>query len=83
MTTNFKVYEKITQYHQLYMKFNKLNHQIDSKINNDADNITTENITNVIEDYDQMLESMEYSFPIRIKNKIKNNIRTNYPYHPR
>jgi len=71
MISNFKVYEKIQQYHQIQIKFNKLNHQIDSKMNNDKDNITSEYITGIIDDYDQILESIEYAFPIKIKSKIK------------
>ena len=71
LISNFKVYEKITQYHNLQIKFNKLNHLIDSKINNDKDNITSEYITGIIEDYDLILESIEYSFPVKIKNRIK------------
>ena len=71
MISNFKIYEKIQQYHQLQIKFNKLNHQIDSKINNDMSNITSDYIISVIEDYDQILESIEYTFPTKIKNRIK------------
>ena len=71
MISNFKIYEKIQQYHQLQTKFNKLNHQIDSKINNDMSNITSDYIIGVIEDYDQILESIEYTFPTKIKNRIK------------
>jgi hypothetical protein len=71
LISNFKVYEKIQQYHQLQIKFNKLNHQIDSKMNNDMDTITTQYITGIIEDYDQILESIEYAYPTKIKTKIK------------
>ena len=71
LISNFKVYEKITQYHQIQIKFNKLSHQIDSKINNDLANITSEYITGVIEDYDLILESIEYAYPTKIKNRIK------------
>ena len=77
MISNFKVYEKIQQYHQIQIKFNKLNHQIDSKMNNDKDNITSEYITGIIDDYDQILESIEYAFPIKIKSKININMRVN------
>jgi len=71
LISNFKVYEKITQYHQLQIKYNKLSHIIDSKINNDKENITSEYITSIIEDYDQILEAQEYAFPVQIKKKIK------------
>jgi len=71
LISNFKVYEKIQQYHQLQIKFNKLNHQIDSKINNDMDNISSQYITSIVEDYDQILESIEYAYPTKIKTRIK------------
>ena len=71
LISNFKIYEKITQYYQIQIKFNKLNHSIDSKINNDLDNISSEYITGIIEDYDQILESIEYAYPTKIKNRIK------------
>ena len=37
MISNFKVYEKINQYHQLYIKFNKLSNSIVSKLTNDIE----------------------------------------------
>ena len=67
MISNFKIYEKIQQYHQLQIKFNKLNHQIVSKINNDMSNITSDCIIGVIEDYDQICESIEFAYPNSIK----------------
>ena len=38
----FKLYEHIQQYHRLQIKFNKLCHQIDSKMTNDLDNINND-----------------------------------------
>ena len=71
LISNFKIYEHITLYHQIQIKFSKLNHLIDSKLTNDIDNINTDFITNIIEDYDLILEGMEFSFPSGIRKRIK------------
>ena len=71
LISNFKLYEHIQQYHQLQIKFNKPCHQIDSKMTNDLDSINNDFITNVVEDYDQICESIEYGFPSSIKKRIK------------
>ena len=71
LISNFKVYENIQNFHQLQIKFNKLSHHIDSKLTNDLENINTEFITGIIDDYDQIIETQEYSFPVRIKKRIK------------
>jgi len=71
LISNFKVYENIQNFHQLQVKFNKLSHQIDSKLTNDIENINTEFITGIIDDYDQIIETQGYGFPVRIKKRIK------------
>ena len=76
LISNFKIYEHITLYHQLQIKYNKLSHLIDSKLTNDLDNINTEFIQNVINDYDAISESCEYAFPSHIRIKIKKQYET-------
>jgi len=76
LISNFKIYENIQQFHQLQIKFNKLNHNIDSRITNDIDNITTEYISSVIEDYDNIYDSIEFNFPNNIKQRIKKQYET-------
>ena len=71
LISNFKLYEHIQQYHQLQIKFNILCHLIDSKITNDLENINNDFITNVVEDYDQICESIEFAYPNSIKKRIK------------
>ena len=71
LISNFKIYENIQHNHQLQIKFNKLCHQIDSKITNDEASITPDYIQSIIEDYDQIIEGQEFSFPSKIKIKIK------------
>ena len=45
-------------------------HQIDSKLTNDSENINTEFITGIIDNYDQIIETQDYGFPVRIKKRI-------------
>jgi len=72
LISNFKIYENIQQFHQLQIKFNKLSHQIDSKLTNDIDNISAEYVSSIVDDYDKIYESIEFSFPNPIKKRIKN-----------
>ena len=55
----------------MQIKFNKLCHQIDSKMTNDLDNINNDFISNVVDDYDQISESIEFAYPNSIKKRIK------------
>ena len=71
MISNFKIYEKINQYHQLYIKFNKLANLIDSKMTNELENLNITFIENVIDDYNNITESQEFAFPNKIRNRIK------------
>lgn len=78
LISNFEIYENIQQFHQLQIKFNKLSHQIDSKITNDINNISTEYISSVVDGYDAIYESIEFNFPNAIKKELKNNFKKNY-----
>lgn len=71
MISNFKIYEKINQYHQLYIKFNKLSNTIDSKITNEIEAINNDFIENIINEYNNISETQEYSFPSSIRKRIK------------
>ena len=70
LISNFKIYENIQNFHQLQIKFTKLSHLIDSKLTNEAD-ITNDFIQNIIEDYDTISETQEYSYPSTIRKRVK------------
>ena len=76
LISNFKIYENISSFHQLQIKFNKLNHNIDNRITNDINGITAEYISSVIEDYDNIYDSIEFNFPNSIKQRIKKQYET-------
>jgi len=69
--SSFKIHEHIQQYHQLQMKYTKLTHLIDSKMTNDLEAIDNEFIQSIINDYDLIAESCEYSFPSSVRVKVK------------
>jgi len=75
LISNFKIYESIQSFHQLYIKFNKLNHLIDSKMCNEPDNITPDFINTVISHYDGIIDTIEITFPNHIKKRIKNEYK--------
>ena len=67
---NFKVAEKVSSFRNSALKFNKLCHFIEDKLMNE-DDITNETVRQVIIDYDNIYESLEFSFSGRSKEKCK------------
>jgi len=70
LISSFKIYEKIQSFHQLQGKFNKLSSSIESKMIN-TDEIKEDDIKNVIETYDNLMDSIDYPISDKIKSKIK------------
>lgn len=68
--SNFKIYENINQFKLIQSKFNKLTHLIDNKLANN-DDINAEFVNNVIQDYDDIIDSIEFQYPTKIRNRIK------------
>jgi len=81
MISNFKIYEKINQYHQLHIKFNKLSNLVDSKLTNELETLNINFIENIIDDYNNITEGQEFAFPNKIRNRIKNNMRIDWRCH--
>ena len=50
---------------------NKLCHSIEDKLTNDLENTTTENIRQIINEYDTLNEQLDYPFIGFIKNRVK------------
>jgi hypothetical protein len=71
MISNFQIHESIGQFKDLHIKYTKLSHKIENRITNDTDNITTEYINSIIEDYDNIDETIKYTYPNKIKKRIK------------
>ena len=71
MISNFKIYEKINQNYQLYIKYNKLSNLIDGKLTNEIELINTDFIESIINEYNNINENQEYAYPVSIKRRIK------------
>lgn len=71
LINNFKLTEKINNFKTIGLKMIKLTHNIEDKLTNDLDNISIDNIRGFINEYDNLNESLEFSFPNFIKNRVK------------
>ena len=72
LISNFKIYEKINEFHTSYIKYNKLMNCIHSKITNNYDDITGDFINQIVNDYDNITDNLNYGFPAKIKKRTKN-----------
>lgn len=72
LISNFKIYEKINEFHTSYIKYNKLMNTIHSKMTNNYEEITSDFIISVVNDYDNITDNLNYAFPNKIKKRIKN-----------
>ena len=71
MISNFKIYERITTYRNLYIKYNKLSNFIDSKLTNEMELINIDFIENVVNEYNNIGEQQDFDYPTKIRRRIK------------
>lgn len=70
LISSFKIYEKIQSFHQLQGKFNKLSSSIETKMIKEEE-ISDEDIKNIIETYDNLVDSIDYPISENIKSRVK------------
>ena len=68
---NLKINEKITNFRALQIKYNKLTHVIEDKLCNEIETITKEDIRNIISEYDNLYEQIDFQFVSFINEKVK------------
>ena len=73
--SQYKLYEKINEFHQLQNKFNKLSTNIEKKLILDIEGLTDNDINGYIETYDILIDNMVYPISDGIKNKIKKQLQ--------
>ena len=73
--SQYKLYEKINEFHQLQNKFNKLSTNIEKKLILDIESLTDNDINGFIETYDILIDNMVYPISDGIKNKIKKQFK--------
>ena len=70
MIANFKVNEKEQFFKQLANKFMKLTHNIEDDLNNHLQELTGDDVSSKIKEYDSLIETIEYTFPSKIKKIV-------------
>ena len=70
LVNNFKINDKVSAFKNLGTKMTKLNNRIEEAVANDVNNITSENLTVFIKEYESLNETCDYNFPTMIKRKI-------------
>ena len=71
INSNFKLNDRFNHFKNMKIKFNNLNHRIESDKNkklNDPSYVI--NIDEIINSFDNLYNDLSYQFPIHIKNKI-------------
>jgi len=69
LTTNYKVNDRLTTYKNLYTKYQKLSHKIESSINNSQD-ITDKMLDDIINEYDNLQNDNDFQYLSSYKKKV-------------
>ena len=75
LVSNFKLNERVINFTNASKKFNHLTHKIEDLIYNNIDDITTENLRNCINEYDNINDNVEYPYISHIKRKLIKNFK--------
>jgi hypothetical protein len=67
---NFKLAEKCNTFRTLGLKYTKLLHYIEDKLNTD-EVINGEDVREIVKEYDSLSEQNEFIVPSHIRNKVK------------
>ena len=68
---NFKLTEQATNFRSSNTKFNKLCHKIEDFLSIDLESTKIEDIRAIINEYDSLNESLDFTYPNFIKNRVK------------
>jgi len=68
---NFKLTEQATNFKQIEIKMNKLTHKIEDFLSIDLESTKIEDIRTIINEYDSLNESLDFTYPNFIKNRVK------------
>ncbi len=69
LTTNYKLNDRLTTYKNLYNKYQKLSHKIETTINNSSE-ITDKIIDDIINEYDNLQNDNNFGYMSSYKKKI-------------
>ena len=69
---NFKLNEKESVYKQVNQRMVRHCHFIEDLLNNSLESLESDDVSEVIKKYDDIVESNEYAFPRHIKTRVAN-----------
>jgi len=69
LTTNYKLNDRLTTYKNLYVKYQKISHKIESTINNSTE-ITDRILDDIINEYDMIGNDNQFAYLSSYKKKI-------------
>ena len=73
INSTFKFNDRFNHFKTMRIKFNALNHKIESLMNkNKIDNTNTINIDDIINEFDLLYNDIQFQFPSHIKSKVIN-----------
>tara|TARA_R100000951_G_C2616867_1_gene173075 strand:- start:92 stop:646 length:555 start_codon:yes stop_codon:yes gene_type:complete len=75
LISNFKLNEKETCFKQVQTKMTRHCHTIEDMLNNNLASLDSEDVSEVIKKYDDIIEMNDHPFPIHIKKKITNTYK--------
>jgi len=71
LINSYRLNDRINSFNNSRIKFNKLNHLIESVVNKNNDSeIDKGVIENIINEYDKLFEDIPYQFPNHIRHKV-------------
>lgn len=72
---NFKINERVSLYKNINTKITKLNHRLEEYDVEKYSTVTKEKYTNLINEYESIIEQIEIPFPNKIKKQIYNKFK--------
>ena len=73
----YQIHDKYNQFQQVTNKFTKLEHYIETYVTNEPNKINENFIHDIIKNYDNIIEDIDFTFPTFIKLIIKNKYSKN------
>jgi len=70
LLSHFKIEAKMNNFKVMATKFNKLNHTIENLVVNELNEIDTDRIQSIINEYDALCENLDEPFPHHIKKRL-------------
>lgn len=72
---NFKINERVSLYKNINTKITKLNHRLEEYDVEKYSTVTKEKYTNLINEYESIIEQIEIPFPNKIKKQVYNKFK--------